>query len=79
VPTKLLKFLGARTSNMAFMYDFEGSIRYLLAVRYGDMHCSNVDQLFARTYERPPGRSSVGRPSRQGIATALPSPAKVVA
>jgi len=49
VPTKLLKFLGARTSNRAFMYDFEGSIRYLLAVRYGDMHCGNLNQMFAST------------------------------
>ena len=48
VPTKLLKFLGARTENGNFWYDFEGGVRYTVGVRYGDVHCANIDQLFAR-------------------------------
>ncbi len=48
VPTKLVKFLSTRNDNANFWYDFEGSIHYTVAVRYGDMHCANIDQLFAR-------------------------------
>jgi hypothetical protein len=48
VPTKLVKFLGARTNNGNYWYDFEGSVRYSLAVRYGDLSCSNIDQQLAR-------------------------------
>src|SRR5262245_7292445 len=48
VPTKLVKFLSARTENGNYWYDFEGGIRYTLGVRYGDVDCANIDQLFAR-------------------------------
>jgi hypothetical protein len=48
VPTKLVKFLSARTDNGNFWYDFEGGVRYTVGVRYGDVHCANIDQLFAR-------------------------------
>jgi hypothetical protein len=48
VPTKLVKFQSARTNNAALWYDFEGSVRYTLAVRYGDLDCGNIDQLYAR-------------------------------
>ncbi len=47
VPTKLVKFLGARTSNGGLVYDFEGGVRYAISVRYGDLSCSNVDQQLA--------------------------------
>jgi hypothetical protein len=45
VPTKLVKFQSARTDNANFWYDFDGSIGYALAVRYGDLHCATVDEL----------------------------------
>jgi Trypsin-like peptidase domain len=48
VPTKLVKFLSARTDNGNFWYDFEGSVRYTVGVRYGDVSCSNVDLQLAR-------------------------------
>src|SRR5262249_39795405 len=40
--------LSARTDNGNFWYDFEGGVRYTLGVRYGDVDCANIDQLFAR-------------------------------
>jgi len=48
VPTKLVKFLSARTDNGNFWYDFEGGVRYTVGVRYGDVSCSNVDLQLAR-------------------------------
>jgi S1-C subfamily serine protease len=47
VPTKLVKFLGARTNNGGLTYDFEGGVAYGLSVRYGDLSCSNIDQQLA--------------------------------
>jgi hypothetical protein len=47
VPTKLVKFLGARTNNGGLTYDFEGGISYGISVRYGDLSCINVDQQIA--------------------------------
>jgi hypothetical protein len=47
VPTKYVKFLGARTDNGNLRYDFEGGVRYGLNVRYGDLSCANVDQQLA--------------------------------
>jgi len=62
VPTKLVKFLGARTNNGGLTYDFEGGVAYGISVRYGDLSCSNVDQqlaLFSRA-ARPTFRARLG-------------------
>ena len=48
VPTKLVKFVGTHTENGSFWYDFEGSIRYRIGVRYGDLSCDNIDMQMAR-------------------------------
>ena len=47
VPTKLVKFLGARPNNGGLTYDFEGGVSYGIDVRYGDLNCGNVDQQLA--------------------------------
>src|SRR5258708_857196 len=62
VPTKLVKFLGARTNDGGLAYDFEGTVVYGISVRYGDLSCSNVDQqlaLFSRA-ARPTFRARLG-------------------
>jgi hypothetical protein len=62
VPTKLVKFAGTHTDNGSFWYDFEGSIRYRIGVRYGDLSCSNVDMQMARMLKavRPSFRARYG-------------------
>jgi hypothetical protein len=47
VPTKLVKFLGARPNNGGLTYDFEGGVSYGINVRYGDLNCGNVNQQLA--------------------------------
>jgi len=48
VPTKLVKFVSTRNDNGTLVYDFEGSISYSVAVRYGDLNCSNMNFQYSR-------------------------------
>ncbi len=48
VPTRLVKFRGARNDNAGLRYDFEGPVTYALGVRYGDLSCANLDTLLKR-------------------------------
>jgi hypothetical protein len=48
VPTKLVKFVSTRNDNGTLLYDFEGSISYSVAVRYGDLNCGNMNFQYAR-------------------------------
>jgi S1-C subfamily serine protease len=47
VPTRLVKFVGTRPINGGVEYDFDGAIGYSLAIRYGDITCSNFGTLYA--------------------------------
>jgi S1-C subfamily serine protease len=47
VPTRLVKFIGARNDNGGLRYDFEGAVTYTLGVRYGDLNCANLDTQLA--------------------------------
>src|SRR5471032_2167363 len=42
VPTRLVKFTGARSFDGALRYYFEGSIGYTIGVRYGDAGCLDM-------------------------------------
>lgn len=43
IPTKLVKFVSAQTSNSMLEYTFEGDIKYQVHVRYGDYHCGKMN------------------------------------
>jgi hypothetical protein len=62
VPTKLVKFVAARTDNGNFWYDFEGGIRYTVGVRYGDLSCANIDFQLARVLRvtKPTAKAKYG-------------------
>lgn len=48
VPTKLVKFVAARSDSGSLWYDFEGGVRYTLLVRYGDLNCGNINYIYSR-------------------------------
>lgn len=48
VPTRLVKLDSARTMNGGTIYEFDGGIGFALGTRYGDLHCANMDMLYAR-------------------------------
>jgi S1-C subfamily serine protease len=48
VPTRLVKFDSVRTTNGGTIYAFDGGIGFALGTRYGDLHCANMDMLYAR-------------------------------
>jgi S1-C subfamily serine protease len=50
VPTKLVRFVGARSSNANLEYKFEGDVEYTLAVRYGDYHCGTMNSYYSNLY-----------------------------
>jgi hypothetical protein len=42
VPTRLVKFLGAHPMSGAQVYEFQGTVNYLVVVRYGDSNCATI-------------------------------------
>jgi S1-C subfamily serine protease len=46
VPTRLVKFAATRPTNGGIAYDFDGTIGWSLATRYGDITCSNFGMLY---------------------------------
>lgn len=59
VPTRLVKFMGARSYDGALRYYFEGSIGYTIGVRYGDNTCLTMARnvKFGQVSYREQGRS----------------------
>ncbi len=46
VPTRLVKFAGARVADAGLLYSFDGSINYSIVVAYGDLSCARLNSRY---------------------------------